>query len=83
MAMNAACVDCHESSALPDWDPHADTVACASCHLPHDSPGVNTLLSGVDAPEEHRRVAAIPGMDDAWLARAIECGHAAAFAGGR
>ncbi|MSP62469.1 MAG: adenosine deaminase [Myxococcales bacterium] len=39
----------------------------------------NTLLSQVDAPEEHRRAAAIPGMDDALLARAIACGHAAAF----
>ena len=39
----------------------------------------NTLLSAVDAPEEHRRVRAIPGMDDAKLAAAIATGHAAAF----
>lgn len=39
----------------------------------------NTLLSAVDAPEEHRRARALPGMDDAKLARAIACGHAAAF----
>jgi adenosine deaminase len=39
----------------------------------------NTLLSAVDAPEEHRRVRAIPGMTDALLERAIENGHAATF----
>ena len=39
----------------------------------------NTLLSGVDAPEEHRRVAAIPGMDAAGMAAVVAFGHAAAF----
>jgi adenosine deaminase len=39
----------------------------------------NTLLSDVDAPEEHRRAAAIPGMTPALLAAAIENGHRAAF----
>lgn len=39
----------------------------------------NTLLSSVDAPEEHRRARAIPGMDDALLQRAIDHGHAARF----
>ena len=39
----------------------------------------NTLLSEVDAPTEHARVAAIPGMDAALLERAIGAGHAAAF----
>jgi adenosine deaminase len=39
----------------------------------------NTLLSAVDLPEEMRRAAAIPGMDDAKLAAAIASGHAAAF----
>ena len=39
----------------------------------------NTLLSAVDAPEEHRRARAIPGMDDAKLAAAIAHGHAGAF----
>ncbi len=39
----------------------------------------NTLLSDVDAPEEHRRAASIPGMSETLLARAIEFGHAAAF----
>ena len=41
----------------------------------------NTLLSDVDAPEEHRRAASIPGMSEALLQRAIEYGHAAAFHG--
>ena len=41
----------------------------------------NTLLSAVDAPEELRRCAAIPGMDDALLGEAISWGHAAAFVG--
>jgi adenosine deaminase len=39
----------------------------------------NTLLSGVDAPEEHRRVAAIPGMAAAGMEAVIAFGHAAAF----
>ncbi|MFO0605433.1 MAG: hypothetical protein U0324_19790 [Polyangiales bacterium] len=39
----------------------------------------NTLLSAIDAPEEHRRARAIPGMDDAKLAAAVAHGHAAAF----
>jgi adenosine deaminase len=39
----------------------------------------NTLLSSVDAVEEHRRVRAIPGMTDELLARAVAHGHAAAF----
>ena len=40
----------------------------------------NTLLSAVDAPEELRRVAAIPGMSDELLARVVRFGHEAAFA---
>jgi adenosine deaminase len=39
----------------------------------------NTLLSAVDAPEEHRRARAIAGMDEARLARAIANGHDASF----
>jgi adenosine deaminase len=40
----------------------------------------NTLLSDVDAREEHRRASFITGMDDIKLARAIAFGHAARFA---
>ncbi len=39
----------------------------------------NTLFSDVTAAEEHARARAIPGMTDELLARAISCGHAAAF----
>lgn len=39
----------------------------------------NTLLSDVDARDEHRRARALPGMDDALLRRAIETGHQGAF----
>lgn len=39
----------------------------------------NTLLSSVQASEEHARARQIPGMTDALLKRAIACGHAAAF----
>ncbi len=39
----------------------------------------NTLLSAVDAPEELRRVAKIPGMSAAAIATVVEAGHAAAF----
>lgn len=41
----------------------------------------NTLLSSINATEEHQRAADIPGMSPALLARAIACGHAAAFTG--
>ena len=40
----------------------------------------NTLLSDVTAPEEHHRVAGIPGMTTDHLHAAIRYGHAAAFA---
>lgn len=40
----------------------------------------NTLLSAVNAREEHRRAAAIPGMNEARLRDAIAVGHAARFA---
>jgi len=39
----------------------------------------NTLMSHVDAPTEHRRVAGIPGMTGEAMRRAIAHGHAAAF----
>lgn len=39
----------------------------------------NTLFSDITAAEEHARARAIPGMTDALLARAITCGHEAAF----
>jgi len=39
----------------------------------------NTLLSDVGVSEELERVRRIPGMDDDKLARAIRCGHEAAF----
>lgn len=39
----------------------------------------NTLLSAVDAPEEYRRAASIPGMSPALLQQALAAGHAAAF----
>lgn len=40
----------------------------------------NTLMSHVDAPLEHARVAEIPGMGPARLHQAVAHGHAAAFA---
>jgi len=40
----------------------------------------NTLLSAVDAPEEHRRALAIPGMDPSMLRAAVAFGHEGAFA---
>lgn len=35
--MNRACVTCHDQSALPRSDPHADSVLCASCHSAHET----------------------------------------------
>ncbi len=55
---------------LPQWL-HAGVKACCCTD--------NTLLSAVDAPEELRRVAAIPGMDSTSLARCVEHGHQGAF----
>ena len=43
----------------------------------------NTLLSAVDAQEEHRRALSIPGMNHQRLQQAISCGHAAAFSSAR
>lgn len=39
----------------------------------------NTLLSDVNAADEHRAASRMPGMTPALLARAIACGHRAAF----
>ena len=39
----------------------------------------NTLLSDVDAPEEFRRVAAVPGMTPLRMAEVLRAGHRAAF----
>jgi adenosine deaminase len=39
----------------------------------------NTLFSATSAPEEHRRVRSIRGMDDGLLRIAVACGHASAF----
>ena len=78
--------------ACPTSNVHTGVIASVAKHpLPHWlDRGVracintdNTLLSVVDAPEEHRRVRAIPGMDDEKMARAIAFGHAARFRRGR
>lgn len=55
---------------LPKWL-QAGVKACINTD--------NTFFSAVDAPEEHRRAAAIPGMTPALLEAAIGFGHAAAF----
>jgi hypothetical protein len=39
--MNAACVDCHETAAMPVGDPHADSTSCAGCHAPHSTRAVD------------------------------------------
>ncbi len=59
-----------EAHPLPRWlDAGLSVCICTD----------NTLLSAVDAPEEHRRVRGIPGMDARKLAAAVAAGHAAAF----
>ena len=74
--------------ACPTSNVHTSAIARIEAHpLPRWlSLGVkacintdNTLLSAVDAPEEMRRAAAIPGMTEALARKAIENGHAAAF----
>ena len=59
-----------EAHPLPNW--LARGVRACVCTD-------NTLLSRTDAPEEHRRARAIPGMDDRLLAQAIENGREGAF----
>jgi len=55
---------------LPRWlATGVQTTACTD----------NTLLSAVDAPEEYRRVAGIPGMTPASLEACIQHGHQGAF----
>jgi len=74
-----ACVTSnYQVGAIPSPDAHplprwldAGVRACINTD--------NTLLSAIDGPEEHRRVLAIPGMDEGRLERAVEYGHAAAF----
>ena len=34
-AMKAACAGCHYAPGMPESDPHADSVSCASCHEAH------------------------------------------------
>jgi adenosine deaminase len=55
---------------LPKWLAHG-VRACVNTD--------NKFFSAVDAPEEHRRAAEIPGMTPALLAQAVAHGHAAAF----
>jgi adenosine deaminase len=67
-----------QTSVIPDVKAHplprwlaAGVKACINTD--------NTFFSAVDAPEEHRRVAEIPGMTPALLEAAVGFGHAAAF----
>lgn len=46
-AMDARCVSCHQTAELPDDDPHAGEVACASCHAPHETRLVDAAESRV------------------------------------
>jgi len=63
-----------EDHDLPRWLDHG-VQACVCCD--------NTLLSAVDAPEELRRVAALPGMTPQKLERLLLTGRRAAFGGVR
>jgi adenosine deaminase len=74
--------------SCPTSNVHTGAVAALEAHpLPRWlSLGVracicsdNTLLSAVNAREEHRRALGIPGMTPALLDRAIDTGHEAAF----
>jgi adenosine deaminase len=74
--------------ACPTSNLHTGAIASLSAHpLPRWlALGVracvctdNTLFSDVTAPEEHRRVASLPGMSEELLGRAVAWGHAAAF----
>ena len=45
--MNRRCVSCHQTAELPEDDPHAGEVACASCHAPHGTRLVDASESRV------------------------------------
>jgi len=75
-----------EVCATSNW--HVGAIAAVSAHpLPRWLRlGVracictdNPLLSATDAPEEHRRIAALSGIDGTALASLVANGHAAAF----
>jgi adenosine deaminase len=68
--LHTGAIAAHADHPLPRWL-DAGVRACVNTD--------NTLFSDVTAAAEHRRAAAIPGMDDERLARAIAFGHAAAF----
>ena len=59
-----------EAHPLPRWlDLGVRVCVCAD----------NTLLSATTAAEELRRIAAVPGMDEAKIRAAVAHGHAGAF----
>jgi len=59
-----------ETHPLPRWL-RAGVRACICTD--------NTFFAGITASEEHRRAAAIPGMDEVQLQKAVRFGHEAAF----
>jgi adenosine deaminase len=68
--VHTGAIASHADHPLPRWL-DAGVRACVNTD--------NTLFSDVTAAAEYGRTAAIPGMDEARLARAIACGHSAAF----
>lgn len=45
--MNGACVGCHETAAMSEGDPHADSTSCAGCHAPHSTRAVDDPESAI------------------------------------
>jgi hypothetical protein len=45
--LNTRCQACHESSRLPEWDPHAESTPCSGCHGSHAIHQVDDPTSSV------------------------------------
>ena len=68
--LHTGCIDRVEDHPLPKWlDAGVKVCICTD----------NTLLSNVNASEEHAVVSTIPGMTSSHIDRSIQMGHAAAF----
>jgi adenosine deaminase len=68
--VHTGAIEAAERHPLPLWL-NAGARACINTD--------NTLFSAVDAPTEHSRAAALPGMDAALLEKCVDTGHQAAF----
>lgn len=66
-AMNARCLSCHDAKRFSPGAPHSDSVACASCHSPHDVRGHDRAGSTLAAQSQVRTCGACHRKEaEAW-----------------